>query len=95
MGCRIEKYNNQISYIFIAFNTYLFNWECASLLQFQYLDWLADQTGSEHLKTWRSKMKNIAMQQFFNNPDTYQDQWPNEDLHQEALLCLLKLNITR
>jgi hypothetical protein len=40
-------------------------------------------------------MKNIAIQHFLNNPDTYQDQWPDEDLRQEALLCLLKLDITR
>jgi hypothetical protein len=59
------------------------------------MDWLADQSESEHLETWRSKMKDITFQQHFNNPDTYRDQWPDEDLHQEALLCLLKLDITR
>ncbi|KAH8964985.1 hypothetical protein BDL97_04G093800 [Sphagnum fallax] len=63
-------------------------------IEFKYMDWLADQSGSEHLETWRSKMKDIAFQQHFNNPDTYRDQWPDEDLHQEALLCLLKLDIT-
>jgi hypothetical protein len=40
-------------------------------------------------------MKNIAFQHLFNNPDTYQNQWPDEDLHQEALLCLQQLEITR
>jgi hypothetical protein len=59
------------------------------------MDWLADQTGSEHLETWRSKMKITAFQNFFNNPDTYQDHWPDEDLHQEAISSLLKLDTTR
>jgi hypothetical protein len=32
MGCRTEKYNSQMSYMFIVFNTCVFNWECASFL---------------------------------------------------------------
>jgi hypothetical protein len=36
-------------------------------------------------------MKNIAIQHLFNNPDMYQDQWPDEDLHQEALFMPTKI----
>ncbi|CAK9875472.1 unnamed protein product [Sphagnum jensenii] len=70
-------------------------WHDLGDIEFQYLDWLADQSGSEHLESWRSKMKSIAFQQLFNNPNTYRDHWPDEDLHQEALLSLRKLEITR
>jgi hypothetical protein len=59
------------------------------------MDWLADQTGSEHLEPWRSKMKATAFQHFFGNPDTYQNHWPDEDLRQEAILSLLKWDTTR
>jgi hypothetical protein len=59
------------------------------------MDWLADETGSEHLETWRSRMKSTAFLNFFNNPDTYQDTWLDEDLHQEAVLSLQKLDTTR
>jgi hypothetical protein len=40
-------------------------------------------------------MKILAFQHFFKNPDMYQDQWPDEDLHQEALLSLLTSDTTR
>ncbi|CAM6023625.1 unnamed protein product, partial [Sphagnum balticum] len=69
-------------------------WHDMGDVEFQYLDWLADQTGSEHLETWRSKMKILAFQHFFKNPDTYQDNWPDEDMHQEALSSLLQFDTT-
>jgi hypothetical protein len=78
-----------------AFGKPMHQWHDLGDIEFKYLDWLADQSGSEHLESWRSKMKNIAFQHLFNNPDTYQNQWPDEDLHQEALLCLQQLEITR
>jgi hypothetical protein len=63
--------------------------------QFEYDDWLADQTGSEHLETWRLKMYAIAGQNRSDNPETYRDIWPDDDLHEEALSSLRKLDTNR
>jgi hypothetical protein len=65
------------------------------LLQFQYDDWLADQTGSEHLETWRLKMYATAGQNRSDNPETYRDIWPDDDLREEALSSLRKLDTNR
>jgi hypothetical protein len=65
------------------------------LLQFAYDNWLADQTGSEHLETWRPKMYTIAGQNRSDNPETYRDIWPDDDLHEEALSSLRKLDTNR
>lgn len=74
---------------------WLLKYECALLLQFQYDDWLADQTGSEHLETWRLKMYATAGQNRSDNPETYRDIWPDDDLREEALSSLRKLDTNR
>ncbi|CAM6046018.1 unnamed protein product [Sphagnum compactum] len=63
--------------------------------QFEYDDWLADQTGSEHLETWRLKMYAIAGQNRSDNPETYRDIWPDDDLLEEALSSLRKLDTNK
>jgi hypothetical protein len=64
-------------------------------LQFQYVDWLADQTGSDHLETWRKTIYEVASKNKRLNAETYRDVWPDEDLHQEVLSSLKKRDVSR
>ena len=64
-------------------------------MQFQYVDWLADQTGSDHLETWRKTIYEVASKNKRINTETYRDVWPDEDLHQEVLSSLKKRDVLR
>ncbi|BAU00465.1 Flavin-containing monooxygenase FMO GS-OX-like 4 [Vigna angularis] len=54
------------------------------LLQWEYNDWIADQCGFPYVEEWRKQMylatgKNRALR-----PDSYRDEWEDDDLVQQA-----------
>ncbi|KZV45324.1 flavin-containing monooxygenase FMO GS-OX-like 4 [Dorcoceras hygrometricum] len=48
--------------------------------QFEYNDWLAGQTGSPPTEEWREPMYLVASRKKRSAPETYRDEWEDEDL---------------
>ncbi|XP_073287855.1 flavin-containing monooxygenase FMO GS-OX-like 4 [Primulina huaijiensis] len=49
-------------------------------LQFEYNDWLAGQSGSPPTEEWRKPMYLVASRKKRSAPETYRDEWEDEDL---------------
>lgn len=62
--------------------------------QYDYDNWLADQTGSAPVETWRIQIFEATSKNKRANPETYRDEWPDEELHQEAFARLEELDLS-
>lgn len=65
-----------------------------AISQYDYDNWLAEQTGSAAVETWRINIYRATSTNKRQNPETYRDVWPDEDLHQEAYACLEKIDLS-
>lgn len=54
-------------------------WQSPSL-QFDYDDWLAAECGSPPSEEWRKQMYFISRKNKKTQPETYRDQWDDDDL---------------
>ncbi|KAG0606057.1 hypothetical protein M758_9G109900 [Ceratodon purpureus] len=62
--------------------------------QYEYDNWLSDQTGSAPVETWRIKIYEATSRNKRHNPETYRDVWPDEDLHHEAFALLEQIDLS-
>lgn len=53
-------------------------------LQFEYMDWLADECGAPRTEEWRKKMFFYNINNYITNPQTFRDAWTDEDLVLES-----------
>ncbi|XP_042056696.1 flavin-containing monooxygenase FMO GS-OX-like 4 [Salvia splendens] len=63
--------------------------------QFEYDDWLAAKSGSPPIEEWRKQMYLVTGRRKRSVPETYRDQWEDEDLMASAYqeFKLLKLSV--
>ncbi|KAK3170395.1 hypothetical protein Dsin_000173 [Dipteronia sinensis] len=52
--------------------------------QFDYDDWLAEQSGSPGIEEWRKQMYNAVSKKKRDGPETYRDEWEDHDLILQA-----------
>lgn len=57
--------------------------ECA-LLQWDYNNWLADQCGVPAMEEWRRQMYMATSKNRLLRPETYRDEWDDDDIVQQA-----------
>lgn len=62
-------------------NWYL--WECV-ILQWDYNNWIADQCGVPAMEEWRKQMYIATSKNRLTRPETYRDEWDDDDLVQQA-----------
>jgi len=60
--------------------------------QHEYDNWLAKQTGSACVETWRVEVFEAHWRNRRQNPETYRDVWFDEELRQEAYSILNKID---
>ena len=53
-------------------------------MQSEYGDWLAVQSGCPSFEEWRKQMSIAVAGRHIHQPDTYRDQWDDEDLILQA-----------
>ena len=61
--------------------------------QYEYDNWLAEQTGSASVETWRIKIYEATSKNKRENPEIYRDVWPDEEWHRGAYACLEKIDL--
>lgn len=50
------------------------------LVQFEYDNWLAEKSNSPPIEEWREGMYFVTGRRKRSSPETYRDQWEDEDL---------------
>lgn len=58
-----------------------YNW---TMLQFEYTDWLAVQSGCEGVEEWRIQMYLFAAEGKLSRVETYRDEWDDHHLILQA-----------
>eukprot|EP00250_Pteridium_aquilinum_P006132 c16108_g1_i2 orf=97-1701(-) len=62
-----------------------------SSCQFEYDNWLADQCGCEPIEHWRIQIYKNSSKGKRNFPDSYRDEWTDQEMHDIAIADLLQL----
>jgi len=57
-------------------------WNC--ILQWEYNDWIADQCGFPYFEEWRKQMYLATGKSRALRPESYRDEWEDDDLVQQA-----------
>lgn len=53
-------------------------------MQWEYNNWIADQCGAPVMEEWRKQMYMAASKNRLLRPETYRDEWDDDDLVLEA-----------
>ncbi|AEE33979.1 flavin-monooxygenase glucosinolate S-oxygenase 4 [Arabidopsis thaliana] len=61
--------------------------------QCEYLDWIADLCGFPHVEHWRDQEVTRGYQRLGNQPETFRDEWDDDDLMEEAYEDFARLNL--
>lgn len=63
------------------------------VFQCEYLDWIADLCGFPHVEHWRDQEVTRGYQRLGNQPETFRDEWDDDDLMEEAYEDFARLNL--
>lgn len=55
-----------------------------SLLQSNYLDWVAEECGCQPVEPWRTQQVDRGYGRLGSNPENYRDEWDDDNLIKEA-----------
>ncbi|ESQ29138.1 hypothetical protein EUTSA_v10023453mg [Eutrema salsugineum] len=61
--------------------------------QCEYLDWIADQCGFPHVEHWRDQEVTRGYKRLVAQPETFRDEWDDDDLMEEAYEDFTRQNL--